>query len=74
MTVNAITSKELEYVIDCMSNEDLLMKQCTSIVNATTQQELKSLCQQMVQTHQDHYSRLLQCLEQHQQMAPAQPQ
>ncbi len=72
--MNAMTAKELEYVVDSMSNEDLLMKQCTVTAAGTSQTALQNLCTQMVKTHQEHYNRLLQCIEQHQQYAPAQPQ
>ena len=69
-----MTAKELEYVADSMSNEDLLMKQCTVLATGTSNQALKSLANQMIQTHQQHYNTLLQSIHQHENMAPTQPQ
>jgi len=72
--MQAITAKELEYIVDSMSNEDLLMKQCAAVAAAGTTPALRSLCSQMVQTHQQHYDSLLHALSHHQQLAPTQPQ
>lgn len=72
--MNALTAKEVEYIIDSMSNEDLLMKQCTATAMQTTDPNLKSVCEQMVTAHQQHYNTLLQCLEQHVSAAPTHPQ
>jgi len=69
-----MTGKELEYITDSMSNEDLLMKQCTVVATATNNQALRSLANQMIQTHQQHYSTLLQAIHEHENIAPAQPQ
>lgn len=69
-----MTAKELEYVADSMSNEDLLMKQCVAVVMGSSNQALRGLCTQMVQTHQQHYDTLLQAIHRHQQIAPTQPQ
>lgn len=69
-----MTAKELEYVVDSMSNEDLLIKQCTAVATAAKTPALRSLCAQMVQTHQQHYDSLLHALSHHQQIAPTQPQ
>ncbi|MFD2116568.1 hypothetical protein ACFSTH_07205 [Paenibacillus yanchengensis] len=72
--MNALTAKEVEYIVDSMSNEDLLMKQCTATAMQTMDPNLKSVCEQMVTSHQNHYNTLLQCLEQHVSVAPMQTQ
>ncbi|MCA0755436.1 hypothetical protein KP806_10270 [Paenibacillus sp. N4] len=69
-----MTAKELEYIADSMSNEDLLIKQCTALAATATTPALKNLARQFVQTHQQHYDSLMHALQHHQQMAPTQPQ
>jgi len=68
--MQAMTNKELEYVIDSMSNEDLLMKTCAAAAAVSTQTELKQCFQQMTNMHQTNYNTLLQALQQHQSVAP----
>ncbi|WP_419872060.1 hypothetical protein [Candidatus Pristimantibacillus sp. PTI5] len=72
--IQPMTGKELEYIADSMSNEDLLMKQCAALVATGTTPALKNLGLQMIQTHQQHYDSLLHAISHHQQMAPTQPQ
>ncbi|CAH1223352.1 hypothetical protein PAECIP111893_04962 [Paenibacillus plantiphilus] len=69
-----ITAKELEYVVDSISNEDLLMKQCAVVVAAGSSPALKQVCGQMIHMHEQHMHTLLHSLQQHQQLAPTQPQ
>ncbi|BBI32189.1 hypothetical protein [Cohnella abietis] len=72
--MQAMTAKELEYVADSMSNEDLLMKQCSIAAASITNVQLQQACSHMVDVHTQHYSTLLNALQQHQAMAPTQPQ
>lgn len=72
--IQPMTAKELEYIADSMSNEDLLIKQCTAVVATGTTPALTNLCAQMLQTHQHHYDSLLHAIQHHQQIAPTQPQ
>ncbi|MFF2483733.1 hypothetical protein [Paenibacillus sp. NPDC058071] len=69
-----ITAKELEYVADSLSNEDLLLKQNALMASSATNTALKQIAQQMLHTHQQQYNTLLSCFQQHQQLAPTQPQ
>lgn len=69
-----LTGKEVEYIADSMSNEDLLIKQCTILATSATNQALRQVGQHELQIHQQHYQTLLQSLQQHQQIAPTQPQ
>lgn len=69
-----MTAKELEYIADSMSNEDLLIKQCATLVATGTTPALRNLCSQMIQTHQQHYDSLLHAISHHQQIAPTQSQ
>ncbi|RED66459.1 MULTISPECIES: hypothetical protein [Cohnella] len=72
--MQAITAKELEYIADSMSNEDLLIKQCAIGAATITNQQLRQACSHMVDVHTQHYNTLLSSLQQHQPLAPAQPQ
>jgi len=65
-----LTCKELEYAIDSMSNEDLLLKQATLVVSQSTHPELTSCCQEIIQNHRNSYKTLLNAIEQHQTIAP----
>ncbi|CAM3997316.1 hypothetical protein L1N85_14385 [Paenibacillus alkaliterrae] len=69
-----MTAKELEYIADSMSNEELLIKQCTALAVTGTTPALQNLSLQFLQTHQNHYDSLLHAIQHHQQMAPTQPQ
>ncbi|MBL0389316.1 hypothetical protein JJB07_22245 [Tumebacillus sp. ITR2] len=68
-----LTAKELEYIADSMSNEDLLIKQCAAAASSVQNPQLAQLAMQMAQRHQMHYNYLLNTLQQHQQLAPTQP-
>lgn len=65
-----MTCKELEYAIDSMSNEDLILKQATLVLSQSTHPELTSCCQQIIQNHQASYKTLLSSVEQHYSAAP----
>lgn len=68
-----MTAKELEYIVDSMSNEDLLMKQCATVVSIAATPAIRDCCAQMIQMHQLHYDSLLHAIHHHQQVAPTQP-
>lgn len=68
-----MTAKEMEYVVDSISNEDLLIKQCAVVALSANNTSLKQACGQMLQTHQQHAQMLQQSLQHHLQLAPTQP-
>jgi len=72
--MKAMTAKELEYIADSMSNEDLLIKQCSVAAASMTNIQLQQMCNHMIGEHTQHYTTLLNAIQQHQSMAPAQPQ
>ncbi|SFE47141.1 hypothetical protein SAMN05216378_3233 [Paenibacillus catalpae] len=72
--LQALTAKELEYIADSMSNEDLLIKQNALLASLATNPALRQAGMAELQTHQQHYQTLLQALQQHQHLAPTQPQ
>lgn len=65
-----MTCKELEYAMDCMSNENLMLKQATSVISQSIHPELISCCQQIIQDHRNSYQMLLNIVEQHSSVAP----
>ncbi|MCC3374877.1 spore coat protein [Cohnella sp. REN36] len=73
-TLQPITAKELEYIADSMSNEDLLIKQCTAAAMQCTNPQVKQVLDHQAQVHTQHYQTLLSMLQQHQPLAPTQPQ
>lgn len=68
-----LTAKELEYIADSMSNEDLLIKQCVAAATSVQNPSLRQTAMQMAQRHQQHYNYLYSVLQQHSQLAPTQP-
>ncbi|MGG1312584.1 MULTISPECIES: hypothetical protein [Cohnella] len=69
-----ITAKELEYIADSMSNEDLLIKQCAAAASICGNQQIQQVLNHQAQVHMQHYQSLLNCLQQSQPNAPTQPQ
>jgi len=65
-----MTNKELEYLIDSMSNEDLQIKFCAAAIAEATNPAINDYCESMLKTHQANYQTLLQALQQHQSVAP----
>ncbi|MEK8128445.1 hypothetical protein WMW72_11065 [Paenibacillus filicis] len=74
MHMQPMTSKELEYIVDSMSNEDLLIKHNAAVAASIKLPAASQLCSEMVSIHRRHYDLLLQSLYQHQEAAPTQPQ
>lgn len=72
--MQALSCKELEYISDCISNEDMQIKLCSTIAATTQNQAIRQTCQQQVQTHEQNLQTLTDCLRQHEQLAPAQLQ
>ncbi|MFS0781097.1 hypothetical protein [Bacillus sp. 1P06AnD] len=69
-----LTAKELEYIADSMSNEDLLIKQCLATLAHSPNQATIQLCGQMLKQHSQHYQGLMALLQQHTSVAPKTPQ
>ncbi|SET87196.1 hypothetical protein [Paenibacillus sp. NFR01] len=72
--MQALSCKELEYIADSISNEDLLIKQLAATAATTQNQAVQQICQQHLQSHTQHMNSLIQLIQQHQQYAPTQPQ
>ncbi|GIP27990.1 hypothetical protein J23TS9_31200 [Paenibacillus sp. J23TS9] len=72
--MQAITGKELEYIVDSISNEDLLIKQCAATAATSQNPTIQQACQQYIRSMDHHLEMLVQALQQHQSLAPNQPQ
>ncbi|MWV44168.1 hypothetical protein GRF59_11040 [Paenibacillus sp. HJL G12] len=72
--MQAITGKELEYIVDSISNEDLLIKQCAATAATSQNATIQQACQQYIRSMDHHLEMLIQALQQHQSLAPNQPQ
>lgn len=73
MSMQPLTAKELEYIVDSMSNEELLLKQCAAAGAAAMNQAVKQFCQTELKAHEQHLNSLMNLLQQHQASAPQQP-
>ncbi|UQZ35745.1 hypothetical protein C2I18_20775 [Paenibacillus sp. PK3_47] len=69
-----LTGKELQYIADSISNEDLLIKQLAATAGSAQSQAVQQICIQQIHSHTHHMSALIQLLQQHQSYAPTQPQ
>ncbi|MHA6531495.1 hypothetical protein [Paenibacillus sp. BAC0078] len=72
--MQALSGKELEYIVDSISNEDLLLKQLAATAGTTQNSTVHQICIQQIQSHTHHMDTLVHLLHQHQQYAPTQPQ
>jgi len=73
-SASALTGKEMEYIVDSMSNEDLLIKQCAVAMASSANPQFQQLCGDMLQAHRQHYRMLMGALQQQLPAAPLQPQ
>jgi hypothetical protein len=73
MLQQPLTGKELQYVVDSMANEDLLIKQCAMAASQSQNAAVRQPLLDMMQAHHQHYHALLNVLNQHMQSAPQQP-
>lgn len=68
-----LTAKELEYIVDSMSNEELLLKQCAVVASITSNSSIQNQFLNQVQTHEQHLHSLMNVLQQSQTTAPQNP-
>ncbi|MCL6459253.1 MAG: hypothetical protein K6T85_14720 [Gorillibacterium sp.] len=68
-----LTAKEVEYIVDSMSNEELMLKQCAATASISANAAITNLCVSQSKTHEQHLQSLMNLLTQHQSLAPQQP-
>lgn len=69
-----LTTKELAYISDSITNENLLIKQCAATAATTQNTIIQQACLTYIRNLDSHLDQLVQSLEAHQQLAPAQIQ
>ncbi|WP_106766608.1 hypothetical protein [Paenibacillus faecalis] len=69
-----LTSKELDYIVDCISNESLLAKYCAAAAASAQNPAVQQAMMGFMNKHEKHMDTLIQTLQSHQNIAPSQPQ
>lgn len=64
-----LTTKELNYMCDMLSAEDLLIKTCAAATMQATQGDVQQFLHHVVGEHQRRYDEILRVLEQHESVA-----
>lgn len=57
-----MTSRELNYLSDTLKSEQIMIKKYQDYGNIVQDQQLKTVCNDMVRKHQEHYTQLVQQL------------
>ncbi len=57
-----LTEKELSYMEDSLTAEQLLIKKYQTYAMLSTDNEIKTTCEQIAGKHQQHYQKLLSFL------------
>ncbi|MGG0821820.1 hypothetical protein ABE099_03005 [Paenibacillus turicensis] len=70
MQMQPLSGKELDYISDCLSNEDMLIKLCACASAISKEPAIKQAISQQINAHQQHMNTLLNTLTSHQQLAP----
>lgn len=70
--MQALSPKELNYIADSISNEEMLIKQCAATASITHNPQIQQALNQYVRSHEQHLSTLVNALQQHQSLAPTQ--
>jgi len=65
---NAVSSKELSYITDCLKNEELLAKMASEAISCCHTPQLKQKMTQIAQDRLQHTDQLLRTLQQHTQL------
>ncbi|WP_055109019.1 hypothetical protein [Paenibacillus ihumii] len=67
-----LTAKELEYISDSISNEEMLLKMTAAASAVSQNPSVQSVISRQISAHEQHMNQLIQALSQHQPLAPAQ--
>jgi 23S rRNA maturation mini-RNase III len=73
-SMQALSPKELNYIADSISNEELLIKQCAATASISHNPQIQQALNQYVRSHEQHLNILVNALQQHQSIAPTQTQ
>ncbi|GAE05696.1 hypothetical protein [Paenibacillus sp. JCM 10914] len=67
-----LSSKELDYIMDCISNETMLAKHCAATAAATQNPAIQQALLGFVNRHEQHLDMLVNSLQAHSSVAPTQ--
>lgn len=67
-----LTTKELEYISDSISNEEMLLKLTAAASVVSQNAEIQNAIISQMRTHEQHINQLIQSVSQHQPLAPTQ--
>ncbi|AWB43950.1 hypothetical protein DCC85_06760 [Paenibacillus sp. CAA11] len=66
-----LSVKELEYISDSISNEDMQIKLCSAAAISSQTPAIQQACMQYVRIHEQHLQRLADSIRQHEALAPS---
>lgn len=72
MQMKPLSGKELDYIADSLSNENMLIKLCATARSVSANAQISQIIDQHLQVHEQHTHQMMKMLEQHQQIAPTQ--
>ncbi|MFC9707502.1 hypothetical protein ACFTRD_05010 [Paenibacillus sp. NPDC056933] len=72
--MQALSPKELNYIADSISNEELLIKQCAATASITHNPQIQQALNHYARSHEQHLNTLVNALQHHQSIAPTQSQ
>ncbi|NMO96059.1 hypothetical protein [Paenibacillus lemnae] len=64
-----LTSKELDYIVDCISNESSLAKHCAATAASVSNPAVQQALIGFMHKHEHHMDTLVQSLQSHQNLA-----
>jgi len=67
-----LSMKELNYIADSISNEEMLCKLCAAAAGGAQNLEIEQTMMRHIRTHEQHLRMLADSLRQHQALAPMQ--
>jgi 23S rRNA maturation mini-RNase III len=73
-SMQALSPKELNYIADSITNEELLIKQCAATASISQHPQIQQALNYYVRSHEQHLNTLVNALQQHQSIAPTQAQ
>ncbi|NWL88325.1 MULTISPECIES: hypothetical protein [unclassified Paenibacillus] len=72
MQMKPLSGKELDYIADSLSNENMLIKLCATARSVSANAQISQVIDQHLQVHEQHTHQMIEMLKQHQSMAPTQ--
>jgi len=58
-----MSHRELHFLEDCLKAEEMAIKKCNMLSDSTSDPEVREICKNLANKHQQHYNTLLQHLQ-----------